>query len=54
MATDMLTDDALQLGSHTFNSRLIVGTGKYASHDLMAEALDAAPSASPWPCGANG
>ena len=41
MATDMLTDDSLQLGSHTFNSRLIVGTGKYASHDLMAEALDA-------------
>jgi thiazole synthase len=33
--------DILQLGTHTFTSRLIVGTGKYASYRLMAEALDA-------------
>ncbi|MCH8923924.1 MAG: thiazole synthase [Planctomycetes bacterium] len=41
MATDVLTDDSLQVGSHQLDSRLIVGTGKYATHDLMAEALDA-------------
>jgi thiazole synthase len=31
--------DALQLGSHRFNSRLIVGTGKYADYEIMGEAL---------------
>jgi thiazole synthase len=31
--------DALQLGTHRFNSRLIVGTGKYADYEIMAEAL---------------
>jgi len=31
----------LRLGNHTLTSRLIVGTGKYASYRLMAEALDA-------------
>ncbi|RIK76696.1 MAG: thiazole synthase [Planctomycetota bacterium] len=30
----------LRLGSHTLQSRLIVGTGKYATLDLMAQALD--------------
>ncbi len=30
-----------QLGDTTMNSRLIVGTGKYATFDLMKEALDA-------------
>ena len=34
-------DDALQLGSYTLQSRLIVGTGKYATFELMAEALAA-------------
>lgn len=29
------------IGDHVFTSRLIVGTGKYASFDLMNEALDA-------------
>jgi len=29
----------LQIGSHTFSSRLIVGTGKYANYELMSEAL---------------
>ncbi|MEX2559330.1 MAG: thiazole synthase, partial [Pirellulales bacterium] len=32
--------DRLRLGRHTLSSRLIVGTGKYASYGLMAEALD--------------
>jgi thiazole synthase len=30
-----------RVGSHTLASRLIVGTGKYASHALMAESLEA-------------
>jgi len=30
----------LRIGSHTFSSRLIVGTGKYATYELMREALD--------------
>jgi len=33
-------EDLLRLGSHVFRSRLIVGTGKYASYELMREALD--------------
>ncbi|MCR4412445.1 MAG: thiazole synthase [Thermoguttaceae bacterium] len=32
----------MRIGSHCFTSRLIVGTGKYATYELMAEALDAA------------
>ncbi len=31
----------LQIGSHTFRSRLFVGTGKYATYELMQESLDA-------------
>jgi thiazole synthase len=31
-------DEALKIGSYAFCSRLIVGTGKYASLELMAEA----------------
>jgi thiazole synthase len=30
----------LRIGSHTFQSRLIVGTGKYATYELMQQALD--------------
>lgn len=33
--------DTFRLGKHTLSSRLIVGTGKYASHALMAESLEA-------------
>lgn len=33
--------DTFRLGKHTLASRLIVGTGKYASHALMAESLEA-------------
>ena len=32
--------DQLRIGSHTFSSRLLVGTGKYASYDVMRRALD--------------
>ncbi len=34
-------DAPLRLGSRTFTSRLIVGTGKYADMETMASALDA-------------
>ena len=40
MATDVQIEDRLQIGTHQLSSRLIVGTGKYASYDLMARALD--------------
>jgi thiazole synthase len=40
MPADSPTDSPLRIGSHTFSSRLIVGTGKYASYELMREALD--------------
>jgi thiazole synthase len=33
--------DPFVLGGRTFNSRLIVGTGKYATMDLMAQAIEA-------------
>lgn len=39
---DVLSSDPLRIGSHTFTSRLIVGTGKYASFELMAQALEVA------------
>ncbi len=31
--------DPVRIGSHTFASRLIVGTGKYSGYDLMQQAL---------------
>jgi thiazole synthase len=40
MATDTTTHDTLRIGNHTLGSRLIVGTGKYASYPLMAESLE--------------
>jgi thiazole synthase len=40
MATDLQTENSLTIGTHTLNSRLIVGTGKYASYALMGEALE--------------
>jgi len=33
--------DALKLGPYTFTSRLFVGTGKYETFPLMAQALEA-------------
>ena len=41
MAIGASAADPLRIGSHAFSSRLIVGTGKYASYELMREALDA-------------
>ncbi len=40
MATDSRSDTPLVLGSHSFASRLIVGTGKYATYRLMRDCLD--------------
>src|SRR6476469_3339782 len=34
------TAEILQLGTHRFNSRLIVGTGKYANYEQMGESLE--------------
>ena len=42
MATVAPTDSSLVLGTHEFQSRLIVGTGKYATYDLMRDCLVAA------------
>ena len=39
MATELEVGDRLTIGTHSFASRLIGGTGKYASHEAMAEAL---------------
>ena len=36
-ATKSQDDDVLRIGSHGFSSRLIVGTGKYASFELMSK-----------------
>jgi thiazole synthase len=38
LATETTTD-LLQLGTHRFTSRLIVGTGKYADYEIMSESL---------------
>ncbi len=37
--TNANCDDCLRIGSHTFASRLIVGTGKYADYEIMRNAL---------------
>jgi len=39
-AIDDAVDTPLKVGSHALCSRLIAGTGKYASHELMARALE--------------
>ena len=36
---DVSTNDWLQIGSHQLDSRLIVGTGKYDTYELMADSL---------------
>ena len=41
MSVELIHDDPLVLGSHTFQSRLIVGTGKYSNFAVMRDALDA-------------
>ena len=40
MSIETETSETLQLGTHRFNSRLIVGTGKYANYELMGESLE--------------
>ena len=40
-AVEALPQDSFQLGRHTLHNRLIVGTGKYANYELMAQSLDA-------------
>jgi thiazole synthase len=42
--TEVSLADPLQLGSHQFQSRLIVGTGKYETYDIMRDALELAGS----------
>ena len=37
---DPCAPDQLHIGNHLFSSRLLVGTGKYATHDQMREALE--------------
>ena len=45
-------DTNLVLGGKEFTSRLIVGTGKYSSMDVMRDAHEASgPRSSPWRCG---
>ncbi len=42
MPAENISDAPLRIGSHSFKSRLIVGTGKYATYEQMATALDVA------------
>jgi thiazole synthase len=37
---DIAAEEKLHIGTHTLASRLIVGTGKYASYELMARSLE--------------
>ncbi len=39
--TESTADRPLRIGSHSFSSRLIVGTGKYPDYELMRRSLDA-------------
>jgi thiazole synthase len=41
MSTENPTLETLRIGTHRLASRLIVGTGKYGTYDLMAESLAA-------------
>ncbi len=41
MASNGADDDALRIADRTFGSRLIVGTGKFGSHEVMRDALAA-------------
>ena len=40
--------DSFTVGNTTFSSRLLVGTGKYASYNLMRDALVASKSCPYW------
>jgi thiazole synthase len=39
VAKDMTGGDCLRIGGHTFGNRLIVGTGKYSTYEVMQESL---------------
>lgn len=39
--TDNSHVESIRIGTHTFASRLIVGTGKYATYELMRDCLEA-------------
>lgn len=41
MTVATANEETIQIGSHTFTSRLMVGTGKYASNEEMVSALEA-------------
>ena len=41
MSATLPLEVPLVLGNHTFDSRLFVGTGKYATYDLMRDCLEA-------------
>ncbi|MEK6235376.1 MAG: thiazole synthase, partial [Planctomycetales bacterium] len=40
MNAEGLSDSELRVGGHVLSSRLIVGTGKYATYEQMAQALE--------------
>lgn len=40
LADSSPADDSLRLGPHVFRSRLIVGTGRYETFDIMRDSLD--------------
>lgn len=44
MTTELQIDAPLVLGTHEFKSRLIVGTGKYSTYELMRDCLQASGS----------
>jgi thiazole synthase len=44
MTTDIQSETSLILGTHELQSRLIVGTGKYATYELMRDCLAASGS----------
>lgn len=44
MSTDPCHDQPLILGKHRLQSRLIVGTGKYSTYEMMRECLEASGS----------
>ncbi|MEQ8212082.1 MAG: thiazole synthase [Lacipirellulaceae bacterium] len=41
MPIELTTADELTIGTHTLSSRLIVGTGKYATYEQMGQSLEA-------------
>lgn len=41
MPVELTTADTLTIGTHTLSSRLIVGTGKYATYEQMGQSLEA-------------